>query len=309
MAIWILKAAIQKTISFLPFRHNINFFFQKYITKGVRLTDELFSSKLHHCQQHFLAHTVHGNKKPSFKSLEIGTGWYPIVPIGLYLCGAEKIYSADIKSVLNKERLLETINKFIEFHNNGSLVKFLPAYQIEKINNISALLSANKSINELLALLNIELLIGDITKVDIQQLPKIDLINSNNTFEHIPPQILHVILEYFHKIIAKDGVMSHFIDMSDHFAHLDKSISAYNYLKFSEFQWKLIDNSIQPQNRLRICDYTTLLKNTQFEIVFEEPIIDSVISIEKVNLNREIKNTYTNDCLKVTHVLLVAKTI
>ena len=157
MAIWILKAAIQKTISFLPFRHNINFFFQKYITKGVRLTDALFSSKLHHCQQHFTAHTVHGNKKPSFASLEIGTGWFPIVPIGLYLCGAEKIYSADIKSVLNKERLMETINKFIEYHNNGSLVKFLPAYQSDKINNISALLVENKNLNELLAQLNIEL--------------------------------------------------------------------------------------------------------------------------------------------------------
>ena len=308
MAIWLLKAAIQKTISFLPFRHNINFFFQKYITKGVRLTDALFSSKLHHCQQHFTAHTVHGNKKPSFTSLEIGTGWFPIVPIGLYLCGAEKIYSADIKSVLNKERLMETINKFIEYHNNGSLVKFLPAYQSDKINNISALLVENKNLNELLAQLNIELLIGDITKIDIQQLPKIDLINSNNTFEHIPPQVINAILQYFHKIIIADGVMSHFIDMSDHFAHLDKSISAYNFLKFSKTQWKLIDNSIQPQNRLRICDYTTLLKNAQFKVVFEEPLIDSAITIDKVNLNRDFKHNYTNDCLSATHVLLVAKT-
>ena len=103
--------------------------------------------------------------------------------------------------------------------------------------------------------------------------------------------------------------MLHFIDMSDHFAHLGKSISAYNFLKFSETQWNLIDNSIQPQNRLRICDYTTLLKNAQFKVVFEEPLIDSAITIEKANLNREIKNNYTDDCLKVTHVLLVAKTM
>lgn len=309
MGIWILKAAIQKTISFLPFRHNINFFFQKHITKGVRLTDALFASKLHHCQQHFTAHTVHGNKKSSFTSLEIGTGWFPIVPIGLYICGAEKIYSADIKSVLNKARLLETINKFVEYHQKGTLVNFLPAYQSEKINTISALLSSNKSLNELLAQLNIELLIGDITKVEIQKLSKIDLINSNNTFEHIPPQVIKNIFEYFHQIIIEDGVMSHFIDMSDHFAHLDKSISAYNFLQFSETQWKLIDNSIQPQNRLRICDYTTLLKNAQFEVVFEEPIIESAITIDKVNLYQNFKNNYTDDCLKVTHVLLVAKSI
>ena len=102
--------------------------------------------------------------------------------------------------------------------------------------------------------------------------------------------------------------MSHFIDMSDHFAHLDKSISAYNFLKFSKTQWKLIDNSIQPQNRLRICDYTTLLKNAQFKVVFEEPLIDSAITIDKVNLNRDFKHNYTNDCLSATHVLLVAKT-
>ena len=50
--IWILKALIQKTISFLPYNHSVNFLFQKYVTKGVRLTDELFEDKLIHCSNH-----------------------------------------------------------------------------------------------------------------------------------------------------------------------------------------------------------------------------------------------------------------
>ena len=49
-----------------------------------------------------------------------------------------------------------------------------------------------------------------------------------------------------------DGLHSHFIDMSDHFAHMDSSISIYHFLRYSEAQWKRIDNSIQPQNRWRL---------------------------------------------------------
>lgn len=49
---WILKAIVQKTISFLPFKHRINYFFQKHITKGVNLGDEYFYDRLEHARQH-----------------------------------------------------------------------------------------------------------------------------------------------------------------------------------------------------------------------------------------------------------------
>lgn len=82
-----------------------------------------------------------------------------------------------------------------------------------------------------------------------------DFICSNNTFEHVYPEVLRGILSEFKRTLKPVGVMSHFIDLSDHFAHLDTSITIYNFLRFSKRQWGSIDNDIQPQNRLRWPDY------------------------------------------------------
>jgi len=36
---WMLKAVVQKLIAFFPQREKINYLLQKYVTKGVELTD------------------------------------------------------------------------------------------------------------------------------------------------------------------------------------------------------------------------------------------------------------------------------
>ena len=53
MSKWILKAIVQKGISFLPFSQKINYFFQKYVTRGVYLSDEYFEDRLIHCREHY----------------------------------------------------------------------------------------------------------------------------------------------------------------------------------------------------------------------------------------------------------------
>lgn len=91
MSKWILKAVVQKVISFLPFSHKINFWFQKHITKGVNLSDEHFKDKLTHCSDHIYFYRQHSDLQNKVV-LEIGTGWYPVVPIGLFLCGPKKYF-------------------------------------------------------------------------------------------------------------------------------------------------------------------------------------------------------------------------
>ena len=97
----------------------------------------------------------------------------------------------------------------------------------------------------------------------------IDLVTSNNTLEHIYPNVLEGILEKLKLLCKNGGVMSHFIDLSDHFAHMDTSITIYNFLRFSDAQWKWIDNSIQPMNRMRIYDYRNLYKKLSIPITEE----------------------------------------
>jgi len=131
--------------------------------------------------------------------------------------------------------------------------------------------------------LNITYLIEDSRKLSLPD-NSIDLVNSNNTFEHIYPNILIPILKEFRRIVKKqDGVMSHFIDMSDHFAHFDNSINIYNFLQFSDKQWKWIDNSIQPQSRMRIYDYKQIYNDLNI------PISEEIFRVGNLNELKEIR--------------------
>ena len=247
---WKQKAIVQKTISYLPLSNKINFIFQKYVTKGVNLSDEYFYDRLGHAKEHIKSFQEYADNKIPATCLEIGTGWYPIVPISFFLAGADKIYSVDISILTSKERLQTTLQKFVESYKAGQLKNYIHFLQ-DRIDIITNLLAEYEkfSLEEVLQKLNITYLIEDARKLSLPD-NSIDLVNSNNTFEHIYPAILAPILKEFKRVVKKqNGVMSHFIDMTDHFAHFDKSINIYNFLQFSDKQWKWIDNSIQPQSR------------------------------------------------------------
>jgi len=281
---WVQKAIVQKTISYLPFSHNINYIFQKYVTKGVNLSDEYFYDRLGHAGDHLKSFRKYSGKTIPMSCLEIGTGWYPIVPISFFLVGADKIYSVDISFLTSKARLQTTLQKFVECNSSGRLktyLEFLPE-RLDIINNL--LSNYDKfSLNEVLQQLNITYLIEDARKLSLPD-NSIDLVNSNNTFEHIYPDILIPILKEFRRVVKKQGgVMSHFIDMSDHFAHFDKSINIYNFLQFSDKQWKWIDNSIQPQSRIRIYDYKQIYSDLNIPVSeesFREGNLNELKSIQ-----------------------------
>ena len=116
---WKQKAIVQKIISYLPLSHKINYIFQKYVTKGVNLSDEYFYDRLGHARDHIKSFQKYSDKKTPQRCLEIGTGWYPIVPISFFLVGVDKTYSVDISFLTSRQRLLTTLQKFFESNNSG----------------------------------------------------------------------------------------------------------------------------------------------------------------------------------------------
>jgi hypothetical protein len=49
---WKLKAAVQKMISILPYREHLNYFFQKYVTHAIELSEEYWGYKISHARDH-----------------------------------------------------------------------------------------------------------------------------------------------------------------------------------------------------------------------------------------------------------------
>lgn len=124
---WKFKAIVQGGISKLPKAQQWNHFFQKYITKDVLLNVDTFENKLKRCRKHLENYL---NNRPSaripFTVFELGTGWYPIIPLGLYLSGASEIWSFDKNPNLSTQYVKETLSWFVKYAESGILFELLP---------------------------------------------------------------------------------------------------------------------------------------------------------------------------------------
>ena len=99
---------------------------------------------------------------------------------------------------------------------------------------------------------------------------------SVTTLEHVEPGALDRILREGRRVLKPDGVAIHIIDLSDHFAHTDSSISAINFLRFTDSEWqKLADNPFSYCNRLRASDYAVAFSRAGLEILDEKRGVDA----------------------------------
>jgi SAM-dependent methyltransferase len=96
-----------------------------------------------------------------------------------------------------------------------------------------------------------------------------DFISSTLTLCFIPKDDLVKIIDECFRILKKGGVMSVTIDYQDNWSYVDSNITGYNFLQFSETEWKKYNPSIHYQNRLRHNDYLEIFENTGFTLVKE----------------------------------------
>ena len=125
----------------------------------------------------------------------------------------------------------------------------------------------------------------------------VDLIVSTSTLEHYAPLRLGLILEECRRIVRPRGVMSHYINMGDHYARYDPGITPYNYLRYSRFEWGWFNNPLFFQNRLRISDYRALLAAAGFHIVAEEDAGEDPAALDSVPLAQEFQEYPREDLL------------
>ncbi len=304
---WIIKAVVQKGISYLPASRKINHFFQKHVTGGVLLSDEHFTLKIGHARDHFGYLTEIMGEQKERTILELGTGWYPVIPILFYLTSMGRVISVDIQQWMTRKTQQDTIVKFKHWKDSGLLddlwEEIIPMRWdllmdvLNKPDNYN-----QEDINRLIALTP---LVADARNLSLLK-ESVDFICSNNTFEHIPREILRDILVEFKRVLHPHGLMSHFIDMSDHFAHFDSRITIYNFLQFSKKNWDLLDNSIQPQNRLRFRDYLDMYHQTGLPVTREVIREGSLTELEKVKVHPEF-STYSPQELAISHAYIITR--
>ena len=304
---WLLKAAAQKAVSYLPAAHRVNYLVHKYITKGKQLPEDFFTDRLSHFTNHYrFLKQYHAQPGPDLNILELGTGWHPIIPIAFYLSGHTEIITIDIRPQLFPEMVCQTIGWFLKLHDAGRLRQFIPALKAEKLETLRKM--ATKVMiqepRETLRQLHIQA-----WNLDARQLPLSDVSRdffvSNNVLQDIPPVIMEGIFTEFRRVAKPNSLHSHFVDMSDMFCHFDSSISNLNYLQFSESTWKLLTNKLQTQNRERITFYRELFKKEGLCIKEELNNYANLSDVKKLKLHPKFQSLPAED-IAVLHSHLVA---
>ncbi|HEY1039133.1 MAG TPA: class I SAM-dependent methyltransferase [Bacteroidia bacterium] len=230
-------------------------------------------------------------------TLELGTGWYPVVPISMFLLGSDNVVTVDITPLMDKEKLTTTITKYLDAISKNQIdAVFLQ--NPDRIDLLKKVLAeaGELTFEQMLAKLKINYLKTDARKLPFEN-KTFDLVHSNNTYEHIYEFILKDIVKEFKRVQKDDGLQSHFIDMSDHFAHADTSITIYNYLKYTEAKWMRMDNSVQPQNRMRINQYRDLYKANGLHILEESLRPGDAKALETIILEEPFKSFKKEDVL------------
>ena len=308
MSKWIFKSALQRAISWFPQSHKFNAMFQQYVTRGLHVSPASFEGKLDDCRTHFEHYRMFsGSPKNSFTVLELGTGWWPIIPLGLYLCGAKEIWTYDIAPLLRQDTLTRILELYVKYQQDGRLAQVLPHTRPDRVALLRELQSQSlvDSPDSILRSLNIHPIVRDASQTNLPT-GSIDLVYSNFCLEHVSRALQQELHREFKRVASKDSVLSHYVGIGDQYANFDSSISTFNYMKFTARQWRFLDNPIIPQTRLRPRDYRAVIEEAGYEVVKVRSINGSKEDLGKIVLAPEFRH-YSEEDLLAKYTWLVAK--
>lgn len=267
---WRLKAVAQKGIASLPRAERVNWLFQRYVTRTSADVDSLIRRKLSQATRHLENwQALSGATRPPAKrALELGTGWYPVVPIALSVCGVEEVITVD-RTALLRPNLADALRRISRIIQSGQIQKGALKPDESRVAILEELSHRQRvSPNELEAL-GIRVVVGDARRLAVPS-ASVEMFVSNNVLEHLYGDVLTGVFREYRRLAANRSVMSHFIDLADHYTSFDRTLSPRNFLRYSGDRWRLWNNDLVPLNRLQLSEYRKLHDLSGFKIVSEQ---------------------------------------
>jgi SAM-dependent methyltransferase len=263
---WRIKGLMQKALGRLPGGARIHAALQGLVGYHSHIEPQ-FESRLGDFE--VMASTLAGAGRARLEGLlvEIGTGWYPMLPLCVHLTSGARVLTVDVEPLLHEEftrRCLAFLRPRLDrLAAHGDR----PRADIERrLDDLDGALRDGADLRRATG--------GAVeyrAPADARRLPladgAADLVFSNNVLAHIPRDLLPPILREARRVLRPGGLMFHAINCGDQYAFADRSITRLNYLKYSEEAWTLWNNRFLYQNRLRARDYLALVREAGFEIL------------------------------------------
>jgi SAM-dependent methyltransferase len=304
---WTTKAAIMRVCANLP---QGDLIYRKIQQRFGRLTSNPLSRLNVTCE--IVEYIKSCGKDIQNKSFfELGTGHIPIVPIGLFLCGASNVTTVDLNRRLNTDLLQQSLDWMVD---NSSFImkKYKHLVDYSTISrNFELLTKYSKHPEKFLDCAKIAYLAPEDAKATKLPPSSFDFHISNTVLEHIPPKTIKCIFVEGKRILKKEGVFVHFIDLSDHFSHQDLMITSINFLKYSNKQWgKLAGNQYAYCNRMRSSDYISLFNELELKVLSVQKHMDTkaLDILSKGFIVDPIFQNYADKDLSITRLKIILET-
>jgi SAM-dependent methyltransferase len=298
---WLAKAALQRTLGAVPQGERLNYVFQRHVLHSFPLGDAAYRQKFTRAVNHLAAYEEHGPDLPVGEAtfFEFGAGWDLAIPLSYALLGVTRQIVIDIRPSARIELVNETI---------AALGRLRPELERTTGRTVRDSGGPVASIAELEPRFGIRYLApcdarGTGLAPDI-----VDFVSSTDVCEHIPAADLAAVFAECRRLLRPGGAFSCRIDLQDHYSYFDRSVSRYNFLRFSDRRWALVNSPLHYQNRLRAPDYLSLDRDAGLDVVAENrsgPSDEGRAELQKLPLAKRFRG-YSPEELGVTILSFVA---
>jgi SAM-dependent methyltransferase len=303
---WRVKGLIQKVLSQLPGGQRINSLLQQQLG-GLTSVDKNIDSKV---RADWLVLVDHLKRLQwpldGCRYVEIGTGWYPTLPVCFYLVGAAKCYTYDLSRLLDvglTQRLLVRLEMHLpEISAKTGVGERLLRERLEN-------LRAAKGLDDFYSRSGIEYHAPADATATTLRTGGVDIVFSNSVLEHVTKEALDALMHETRRILRPGGLAVHSVNCGDHYAYFDRTVSPINYLRYTESQWRLWNNDLQYQNRLRPDDFLASAQRAGLELVLnmQRPRAELLSKFDLQSIAPEFRH-YSREQLCTTSVDFVART-
>jgi SAM-dependent methyltransferase len=277
---WYLKALMQNAVALLPDSLAQPFYYQLQRNLG-ELRSPRFDMRFGAAADAAALLSEHHDGLRDKRVVEVGTGRTVDLPMALWLMGAGEIITLDITRLLRAE-LVEASVDYLRAHWDKYRTLFT-AHADEALvdERYAKLCSATRAgvrpndLERVLRTMNIDYRSpGDATQINLPD-ESVDVLISFVVLQHVPRDPMAAILREGRRVLKKSGCMIHTANTSDHFSHVDPSLSPIHFLRWSERQWDLIaGNRFIYQNRMRADDYYDVFRAAGLRVSHKQESVD-----------------------------------
>ena len=262
---WLAKAALQRALGVLPEQgERLNYVFQRHVLHSLPTGPATLKQKFARATKHLEAYEEHGPGVPAAEAtfFEFGAGWDLAIPLAFALLGVGRQVVIDIRPSARVELVGDTIAAF---------ERLRPELEQSAGKPLRDLGGPLGSLAELEPRFGIRYLAPCDARATGLPPASVDFVSSTDTCEHIPRDDLAAIFTECRRLLRPGGAFSCRIDLQDHYAYFDPSLSRYNFLRFSDRRWAVVNSPLHFQNRLRAPEYLQLVRDAGFDLVLENP--------------------------------------